>query len=302
MSDLREDESDPLAEMPFLGEALSRAGVSPRPAPARLYHYTSPEGLIEILKSGKLIATDAHYFNDTSEGEFGFAILEPELKRFDRTGLTVIAAEFHRLIAQRRAEPVFVSCFCEAGDHLGQWRGYSTNGAGYAIGLPFSALAGNGLVPLVKVTYGEDAVRKACVDTIEWALATIDRIRDSQPEDGAEQLNNLLTSTVTALLLVVLASKKSVFSPEAEWRIAYPRYSFPVFNPNRVSFRNSEGLVVPYIKVPLPRDENGRLRIASVTCGPTRHEDRRRHGVIALLQALKLTDTEVLESEAPLRR
>jgi hypothetical protein len=39
--------------------------------PARVYHYTSTDGLLGILDSGHLWATDLRYLNDTSELHFG---------------------------------------------------------------------------------------------------------------------------------------------------------------------------------------------------------------------------------------
>ena len=44
-----------------------------------IFHYTSPEGILGILNSKSLFATDLNYLNDKSEGIYGLSLLQKEL-------------------------------------------------------------------------------------------------------------------------------------------------------------------------------------------------------------------------------
>lgn len=133
--------------------------------PASVYHYTSAEGLLGIVGSGQLRATDLRYLNDTSELHYG---LTEMLRAYEATSqaskqtFTDQLAELYRIedwqpigelglsafvnLPQERFGPVAnaivnsleesiiigVACFCGEGDLLSQWRGYGIGG--YALG------------------------------------------------------------------------------------------------------------------------------------------------------------------------
>ena len=99
-------------------------------APADLYHYTSAEGLVGIITSGTLWASDMLSLNDTSEAEYAWNLTGQIL---DEYNADVPEQHRHRFKTQlreymfRRYTP-FVACFCQNGDLLSQWRGYGGGG------------------------------------------------------------------------------------------------------------------------------------------------------------------------------
>ena len=98
-------------------------------APGVLWHYTTPAGLIGILKQGALRATGLAFLNDTSEGRYlNELILEQLSEMTSGEGLPVF-----RTVFEEQMRELGVVCMCENGDLLSQWRGYSTGG-GFAIG------------------------------------------------------------------------------------------------------------------------------------------------------------------------
>ncbi len=294
--------TDPWDELPRFREALTVAGVKSVPVPQVLYHYTSADGFLGILSEGKLFASDSKFFNDSSEGEYGMSRLAPQLARFEELVDARITSIIRGLVKDRQSEPLYVVCFCDDDDVLGQWRGYSANGAGYALGIPGAALSGNGLAPLLPVRYGDAAVDDAVRAVIDWSLPEVARISAQRSKEWEVAVGNVLTAAIATLFLIVVTSKRKVFRHEQEWRLVYPQYATPSLTIDSLKFRAAEGLIVPYHEFVLPRREDGRLALSCVRCGPMRHEDRRVDGVKTRLQAIGLGDVPVLVSEAPLRR
>src|ERR1035441_8491044 len=105
-----------------------------------LFHYTTAAGLLGILKGSNIWATDLRFLNDAQEAVYARDMVieavttmenpvhrpehwahehgEPALEEFGRYQGFV-------LNEMRNSEfGVYVTCFCESGDLLSQWRGY----------------------------------------------------------------------------------------------------------------------------------------------------------------------------------
>lgn len=131
----------------------------------RLYHYTDAGGLIGIIQSRGIWATDAEFLNDAQELRYGRAELQDALTQrsaeispsdpsdaLSYSAATIMSSAAQALTrsseALRPHDPghaAYVSCFCEARDLLSQWRGYGTSG-GFAIGFSKRALADIGSI------------------------------------------------------------------------------------------------------------------------------------------------------------
>lgn len=111
-----------------------------------LWHYTDADGLIGILKTGKLFATQVTCMNDSLEQRyFGDLVHEAVrlevLKNVDQN-LAVLLRVADSALGKRDFATAwhFVTCFSEVEDDLGQWRGYGGGRCGYAIGFSFSGI------------------------------------------------------------------------------------------------------------------------------------------------------------------
>src|SRR4051794_31261589 len=112
-----------------------------RKAPKVLYHYTSPAGLMGIIESHCVWASDIRYLNDVNEFSVAQKTLATVLEELrDRmsgeTERRVLKLLDITRISQWFEEEryrVFVSSFTEVGDLLSQWRGYCPAGAGYSV-------------------------------------------------------------------------------------------------------------------------------------------------------------------------
>src|ERR1700730_1271189 len=102
-----------------------------------LYHYTSAGGLLGIIESGTLWASDCRFLNDATELSYSTEQLLAALSTLEddtmgpESGFILPGVVEHLTAETFR---VHVVCFCEDGDLLSQWRGYGADG-GYAVGL-----------------------------------------------------------------------------------------------------------------------------------------------------------------------
>ena len=158
-----------------------------RDAPDIVYHYTDAAGLMGILGSGKFWATDLAYLNDHTEFTHGANEVRRVYKRMSKPerddietamlpafvgrlhddqslanfaalpNMSVLDVLLRELLPSIRAMFIFgVTCFCEEGDLLSQWRGYAASAGGYALGFNSKLLRSSldrEFIPLAPVVY-----------------------------------------------------------------------------------------------------------------------------------------------------
>jgi hypothetical protein len=171
--------------------------------PPTLYHYTTAQGLVGMLQTGRLWATNAHFMNDPREITYAADIVQravrdaaQEHKRAvdaldsgwmdklitfgrDRAWNAPKIEEWSRDAVRTFDEQggAYIACFCQEPDLLSQWRGYGAVGGGYAVGFTSAELAKPSPAMLLrKVIYEEteqNAIVKRWVDGVfaldlEW--------------------------------------------------------------------------------------------------------------------------------------
>src|SRR4051812_23751258 len=114
-------------------DAISRT-LSRRKPSGTLYHYTTQSGLIGIIRSRELWATDSQYLNDVKEYAHAFDLAGAVISR--RLSLatdhaTVRVLKDMKLGLQNAPVPdVYVCSFSEERDSLSQWRAYCSPTSG----------------------------------------------------------------------------------------------------------------------------------------------------------------------------
>jgi hypothetical protein len=154
--------------------------------PEVLYHYTTASGLVGMLSSGRLWATNARFLNDPTEIQYAAKVVRNLLAKaselYDKkvaemdAGKNIVQQIANRLLLSGEIkkwsadimkilqddENVYIACFCEKGDLLSQWRGYGATGSGYAVGFRSGAIqhlspdAALNRILLRKVIYDQD--------------------------------------------------------------------------------------------------------------------------------------------------
>lgn len=286
--------------------------------PPVLYHYTSSQGLQGILESGNLWATDLQYLNDEQEFMFGRdrvipAFREHVLKIDDgRVNKGILVG----LIDHSALRDFYVTCFCENGDLLSQWRGYAAPG-GYALGFDtqVSTPSVKRSLDYRRVYYGGEyldsfvgALASVMAERYFEAfdadyrerLAAVTNEADFDLEEAAERVFKFTAFHYYRLELLSATMKHQAFAEEREWRIIADVYKNFV-SPPVPYFRQGPLGLTPYVHIDMKCD-NGRMPLREVVVGPGANMELRVAAVRKMLNGLGYgRSVEVRESEAPYR-
>lgn len=289
--------------------------------PDSLFHYTTAAGLLGMITTRTLWATDVRFLNDAEESRYGFKAMfdaidslenpvrepghwayEMELesqRQCSAYGPADTFDVYRTALLQnlsKAAFGVYTACFCASDDLLSQWRGYGAD-HGYSVEFRAEGLAAAlghvraGSAELVQVRYGTDASR----EVIDKTLSRIRAFNLNHPGTRAFHMAMLAASRIASL-------KHPSFEEEQEWRIlvTYPpspqKPSSPqYFAEEPSSFRATSMAIVPYIVIPFPLEV-----IKAVRVGPGNNGDIREAGVLRLLKSAG-SAAEVTRSMTPLR-
>ena len=108
-----------------------------------LYHYTDMNGLLGIVQSSSIWATEIHYLNDSTEYAYAAQLLEQTARSRNESLNEVQSRVLTAFVDSAQAiarTNAFVACFTEERDDLSQWRAYSHSGPGYCIGFDTTKL------------------------------------------------------------------------------------------------------------------------------------------------------------------
>lgn len=294
----------PATTMISAPEARLIKALSARRRPRILYHYTSGSGLIGILGSRSIWATDVRFLNDSSEYSFALGLARDEIEgnlakarnKFDLALYTVLA---ERLKTDTAAE-VCVTSFTENADQLSQWRAYCPPNGGYAIGF-----AGKSLVQskesnpdrfLVRCVYDAltqgSLIRGLVQDVAAFAEENAHGV---ETHDRVFRESFKLFGRLITLIAPVL--KHHSFTEEQEWRLVLLPSSF---ENDPLEFRQGRSMLVPYHKYPFP-NETGLAPVEELVVGPTPHPPLARDAARALLSSCGLPSVTVRSSLIPYR-
>jgi hypothetical protein len=287
---------------PSTTASLVRVASAP---PETLFHYTSAQGLVGIIESGEIWATDLAYLNDRMEQEYGIALVrQAMLDLRDATDATWNEVLIDVLLGTRALPPhnlnrITVACFCEDGDALGHWRGYG-NDQGYAIGLDTQKVAaileGRNERSFIAVSYDEVESRALTVIWARllreaWEEVAPEFQRNTQPDSDAEKevqddkLGRLLYEFsgehVAKAAVACAYVKHPSFAEEREWRIVQPVWARTGENCS-LRFRQGALGLTPYVGIDI-RDSNDRIPISQIIVGPGGNADDRELAVRVLL-------------------
>lgn len=289
-----------------------------RSAPDMLWHYTDSAGLIGILASQRLWATQARFLNDAKEIAYGAEVATRALARLRISGLKRETTKFVRGLGDANKRiiqdffdktlDVFVACFCTKRDLLSQWRAYAGHDSvgGYALGFRppcgpqawAQAAPGNHGLVFKRVLYDPAEQESSCRELIERLVELL----DVDPLDVARQ-TAFATNLVDGIAELTTWFKDPAFAEEQEWRIVYLRNSD--HRPLTVKHRAGHGLVIPYVELEVPGGVGkfaAHLPLAEIDCGPSAVPELKQQGVHSLLGSLPhLAAAKVGGSLVPLR-
>ena len=235
--------------------------------PRTLFHYTTQVGMIGIFSEGEIWATLSHFLNDASEllhaKEVAKQVVEGLITNTrDSQELTLLE---HMLEAIPLAGiNIAVSSFSEKGDSLSQWRGYSGNGTGFAIGFDSSQLrdivekSEYVLAPCVYDDAKQFDLMKRIVEECLVKNKELKAAKTYDEENRGGDFQHYLQQ-------YGLIFKNKSFEEEAEWRLISKPISY---SHKQMTFRPGRTTIIPYDRVKL-RGADNKLPISSIVVGPT---------------------------------
>lgn len=298
-----------------------------------VFHYTSPDGLMGILKNREVFFTDSQYLNDYNER---FDINE-ELKYFWNTKYREYDKEFCLLIKNIYVDSheddnyanidtdtseescrYFILSASMDHDSLSLWKYYSKSGTynGYSIGLFTPALDDEWIdrntgvaVETGLVIYSGNEKQERICNMVE-ALYEVWCIY----KRSTEMDQKICKDYKAWISYASLFFKKQCFYAEEEMRFVavVPESKlnnlFYETNDGRkikmYDFRNVGGVITPYIKMPLFGWNNSTSWITNrIVVGPCLDFLQKRDGVMRYIDALDYNFHEIAvkESEIPVR-
>lgn len=233
---------------------------------AILYHYTTQEGFLGIVKDGAIRASRIQHLNDASEFNYASGVA---LQIVDElTTDTDVRERMNAIVVSTRYQwDAFVSSFSEQGDQLGQWRAYG-QGGGFSIGFDVESLTARakeqGYI-LEKCSYDAIKIKAEIRPLVEWAVQK----KPFEPNDTFHFLSEFLR--------IAPKFKHPAFEAEEEWRLINVRQA-PFIGGNQFSdilYRPGKSFFVPYRDFTLtdPSKRERLLPISKVYVGPTPHAD-----------------------------
>jgi Protein of unknown function (DUF2971) len=280
-----------------------------------LYHYTDGRGLKGIVESEAIWFTDYRHLNDPSELIHGIGIAK-DVCRILENGADERVGLFLQMLMEMFSHKklsnfeCFIASFSLERNDLGQWRSYSDNGRGYALGLApriFKIHDQDDRRPdenvfVAPVLYKTDEAYARYQKAIERATNTVLRAVNANAhlvQDrtiGIPFFEQIATEVMAwPLIWYSLTSKHPAYEHEREVRLIILGHYDKLKPFIKTRLRGNE--IVPYIERPLPV----RSSIVEIIAGPAAPLDAERT-VRTLLNSTRVdANVSIGRSDIPYR-
>jgi hypothetical protein len=234
--------------------------------PAVVYHYTSMDAMMSILKSQSLWATSIVYLNDVSEQEHFLKIILKHLNEYlqpsDDAANHATSPDLEQFNRHDFVSRPFVTSFSRYDDSLPQWRSYCPHGNGVAIGFKvdclkrasLKAFPDNNVSLGTEVSFGE-------VEYIDPnSVGSVGGIIDEKAEMAMKRVHSYRSELKSAfaprvfkreLELLACFKKDHSFSNEGECRLVVSDLRACL---SALEFRPVRSTLVPYVVMGVPRE------------------------------------------------
>ncbi len=247
-----------------------------------LYHYTKCRGVQGILRDKSFFATKSDFLNDTNEVRYTLALTRevlgefPALKSNDTLmeRLSVTAEEMKR-------QCYYVLSFSVEADSITLWSEFGNN-TGYNLEFKSGELLDmirrtrkisyHGLLIYSRKTQ-RDIIRELLTRGIPESLGSTfdDIIKNAAKDRDDEVFKKYCRQFKKAISIYAVFFKQEEFSAEKEYRVVLKETS-----DSEVLFREKDGFLLPYIRIPLRKAHEAVNRI---TVAPQNHIDLAKEGM-----------------------
>lgn len=242
-----------------------------------LYHYTSLSGVIGIVESGSLRATDIRFFNDAAEMRHTADLLRTVIaqRREGGTSSLPLLVQLQEWLSHRLTDGhmLYVACFTANGNLLSQWRSYCPTAKGASLGFhpkKISSAATEQSFQVGRCVYDVKTQLQLAEKTLE-AIEELARRKgentDPSKRHPANSYYDVFEAIEADLLRVAALLKHPSFHEEQEWRAVSSVMTNYVEAP--IEYREGSSMLVPFVKFRLPKAADRCLDIEHVFLGPT---------------------------------
>lgn len=264
--------------------------------PLCLYHYTTADGLMSILSQNLLRASNAYFLNDSSEVHHALEVISKALAGMN--GIADLGDPVKFVSKLQESVDLYITCFCEKGNLLSQWRGYGDQGGGFSIGFDLRSVPNTSLL-LRKVVYSNTEKQQRIEAIIgryqEWMK------QYSSHYHSNEHLRAKFKSYLGLNLFeCALSFKDDSFSEEQEWRLIKIVKLDQRSDLDAIQFRTNKNRMIPYINLTLG-DHPSRLPVKQVYLGPNGDSNLAKKSLELFKLKNDLGYLEILPSCIPFR-
>ncbi len=242
-----------------------------------LYHYTSFTGLLGIVASGALWASDIRYMNDSAELRHTADLIRMEINHRIGAGHPKpdLLNQFLDWVTYRitNGHMLFASSFRSNGNLLSQWRGYSRLGKGVSLGFAPDYIlrcAGQQSFQIGKCIYSSKSQQhliSQVIDAVEVLAEGHQPALDNQENSSDHSYHKIFHLLESDLLRIAAILKHPSFAEEEEWRIVSPVITDYVNAP--VLFREGTSMLVPYVQFNFSAEKDAPIALDHLYLGPT---------------------------------
>src|SRR6267378_2307536 len=108
-----------------------------------LFHYTTQDGLLGIIRDKELWVSSILHMNDAAEFNYTVELVRETIKnkrKNEKPPRTDLYDEILKQLRRFEDMTIFVGSFSERRDSLSQWRAYTHNGIGFSVGFEYEYL------------------------------------------------------------------------------------------------------------------------------------------------------------------
>jgi len=242
-----------------------------------LYHYTTFTGLVGIVDSQVLWASDIRYMNDSAELKHTADLIRTEITQRITAGHAKpnLLNQFLEWVTHRitNGNMLFAASFRSNGNLLSQWRGYSKLGKGVSLGFNPNYImkcAYEQSFQIGKCIYSSADQRrliKQVIDAVEALAQEYSENTDVSKKHTSQSYHEVFENIESDLLRIAAILKHPSFQEEEEWRIVSPALTDYVTSP--VLFREGTSMLVPYVEFKLLQEKDKPIALEHIFLGPT---------------------------------
>lgn len=277
-------------------------------APSKpLYHYTSLQGLLGIVRSKVLWASEVHYLNDAEELKcFANCINAHISQRLEGDDANAaILRQFREWLAGRMSHGpmLFTTSFTENGNLLSQWRGYCPPGKGVSIGFEPAALAAaarQALFMMGRCIYDAGSTMEVAGRVLDRIVAEAAHYAPEKNSVAHQSHYGMFQDIEPAFLQIAVLMKNLAFHEEQEWRLVSPVHTNYVEPP--IHYREGAFSLVPYLEFALPLNPSGALAIRRTIVGPSPNMNLSIDAISRYLSKAGVAPNEIQNSGIPYRQ